>query len=108
MYRIEMPKSIFERIKARLPEIYPDIMFNLVVCDDALENLGFVNDAPCIVDFYINEERYDELLDDLLQFEVDAFNTVDGCYPDKNDSQYQDYLKYGWMWDWFFHARRIE
>lgn len=102
---INTDKMCYERIKALLPDIKPDIKITLVCCDDNLEKMGFCSSAPCIVCFDLSLDELEKLLDDLMQIEVDAFNTADGNDPPENDPYYQKYLKYGWLWDIMFYAK---
>lgn len=108
MFYIDTDKSHFEQIKLLLPDIKPDIKITLTNCDDNLEQLGFCSSAPCTVCFDLCWDEMEKLLDELMQIEVDAFNTDDGGYPPQDDPHYQKYLKYGWLWDVLFYAKELE
>ena len=99
MYQLEMKKVTYNNFKVGLKEFRPNIKFYLVSCDDALEQLGFCNSAPCVVNVDITQEERNTLIDDLLQLEIDLFSKYD--IPDKSDPLYIDYEKYSWMW-WLF------
>ena len=105
MFYIETDKNTYNRIQTLLPDIKPDIKITLMSCDDNLEKLGFCSSAPCVVCFDLSFDELNQLLDDLMQIEIDAFNTNNGEYPSQNDPYYQKYIKYGWLWDVLFHAK---
>jgi hypothetical protein len=41
--------------------------------------------------------EYDEMMDELMQIEIDAFNTPDGEPPESNNEAYKKYLDHGWI-----------
>lgn len=104
MFYLNIEKSCYKRIKNLLPEIKPDIKILLINCDDNLQKLGFCSDAPCTIGFDLCREEMNDLLDELMQIEVDAFNTIDGEEPSGNSCSYQRYIKYGWLWDVLYCA----
>ena len=106
MYKLEIVKKVYERVKERLEEFRPNIKIELIVCDIMLEKLGFCESAPCIVYVHLEENEMEILLDDLLSLEIDAFNGNDE--PEDDDPLYVLYKKYGWLYDVFVEAEWIE
>ncbi len=107
MIYLEMDKSSWEIINSRLPDIFPNVNFSLLVIDDNIKALGFWSSELCVVAFDIDETRFERMLLDLTDLETDAFNTADGKPPNKDDPDYQRYLKYGILWDILFNAKQI-
>lgn len=64
-----------------------------------LKELGVVETVPCKIGLNITKEQRDEMLDMVLQFEIDAFNTLDGKEPSENSVEYKNYCKYNWLLD---------
>lgn len=109
MYRLDLPLNTYRELKQRLSEIHPEIELTLVSCDYALAALGFVDEPPCIVHFDMTEEELDDLLDDLMEYEIDAFQVDNGTQSAwEKTPEYQAYVKYGWMWNVFYYAKTIE
>ena len=106
MVRLKVSKDEFDKINSLLPDICPNVPFSLKVQDDNLMKLGFCESAPCIVEFDMSTEEFNEMLDTLDDIEVDAFNTPHGSYPSRNSPAYQKYLKYGCLYDILFFAER--
>lgn len=96
MYKLEIDRNTYERLKAGLREFRPNIKIELVSCDIMLEKLGFCDVAPCIVYVHLYENEMEQLQLDLLQFEIDAFNNNDE--PEENDPLYILYKKYTWIY----------
>lgn len=100
---LELPQ--YQRLEKQLPDICPDVKFYLECSDENLVKFGFCDVAPCVVVFELDEDDFEKMLyDDLVQIEVDAFNTPDGKDPPEDDEYYQKYLKYGWMFDVLHNA----
>lgn len=96
IYKLEITKEEYLKLKERLFELNPNIKLELVSCDDNLEKLGFTNSAPCKVDLHINEEEHKRLMDELMSIEEDA------CVF--NDKENRDkFERYGWIWDVLFN-----
>ena len=108
MYKIEITKEVYENLKKDLAKFRPNIALILVECDEALERLGFCESAPCIVHIDLSEEEMEILLDDLIQLEVDAYNTETGAHPLPDDPFYLLYKGFGWMWGVFHDAEWID
>jgi len=104
VYIIEADRKTFGLAKEQLQELYPFAEISLISCDDALERLGFVDSAPCVFGLDVSREQLDTIFDDLIQMEIDAFNTEDGDYPESNDPYYLKYITYGWLYDLLFYA----
>lgn len=99
MIRLNLNFSQYSLLEKQLPDICPDVKFYLESSDETLVKLGLADVAPCIVVFELDENGFEEMLDDIAWIEICAFNTEDGKDPPENDEYYQKYLKYGWMFD---------
>ena len=108
MYKLELSKKEYELFKNTLAEFRPNIKIELIQCDEALERLGFCESAPCIIHVDLTKEDMETLIDELMQLEMDAFNTETGEDPLPNDPLYMLYKKFGWMWGYFYSAEWIE
>ena len=98
MMKLILDKIAYEKVEVLLPEICPNIDFELETIDENLEKLGLCKSAPCVVRFKLNES------DTLLDIEVDAFNVVNG----ENSIEYRKYLKYGCLYDIFYNAEKVK
>jgi hypothetical protein len=96
-YKTDM--ETYLRLKQCLSELYPEVEVTLLQSDPMLKQLGFVESVPCIIELNITEEQRNAIRDKVIQFEVDAFNTIDGTYPSENSEDYKNYCKYGWLFD---------
>ena len=108
MYKFQVTKIIYKQLEENLSRFRPNIQLILVECDEALERLGFCESAPCIVCVDLTEEELETLLDDLLQLEIDAYNTGTGNDPLPNDPSYLLYEQFGWMRGIFCDAEWID
>ncbi len=104
MLYLRTNKELYTQIATLLPDLRPDIKINLLSMDENLEKLGFCQSAPCEVSIELSAEEYEQLLDELMDMEVDAFATSDGSYPADDDPKYLLYCKYGWLWDVLYGA----
>ena len=107
MVQIKMNRDEYNKIQILLPDICPQIGFSLKVEDDNLVVLGLCDSAPCIVEFDMTDSEYEEMLDDLNELEIEAFNTPHGTYPSESSPAYQKYLKYGCLYDILSNAEII-
>ena len=92
IYKLEMTKEEYLKLKERLFELNPNIKLELVSCDDNLKRLGFANSVLCVVDLYISKEERKRLMDELMLIEEDA-----SVFNDKENRE--KYERYGWIWD---------
>lgn len=106
MYKLKIVRKVYERLKESLEEFRPNIKIELINCDIMLEKLGFCESAPCIVYVDLEEKEMGVLLDDLYQLEIDAFNG--NQEPEDDDPLYVLYKKFGWIYDVFIEAEKIE
>lgn len=95
-------------IEEHLHAVIPSIIMSHVVTDEKLKQLGFVDHAPCVFSLDMTRDDFEDMMDELMQLEVDAFNTPDGSMPPEDDPLYLKYLKYGWLWDMFYNATVTE
>ena len=107
MYKLELKLDVYRRLELCLSEIHPEIKLILVSCDYALAALGFADQPPCTVHVDMTEPERETLMDELMQYEIDAFNQPDTQILEKTPA-YQLYEKYGWMWDIFHSAKYID
>ena len=68
------------------------------------KKLGFVDCPPCCFSLDLSWGEFEDMMDELMQLEIDAFNTPNGEMPSENDFLYKKYEKYGWLWDMFYNA----
>lgn len=87
-----------------LSEVYPSIKIKHIATDQKLKELGFVDFSPCVFLMDTDWAGLELLMDELMQLEVDAFNTSDGKDPPADAPLYLRYLEYGWLWDVLFKA----
>lgn len=102
-----MNKDECDKVQTLLPDICPIADFSLKVEDGNLAKPGFADSAPCVGEFGLTINEFYELLDELNNIEIDAFNTPNGTYPLKSDPAYQKYLKYGCLYDILYNAEII-
>lgn len=95
--------NTYFNLKSGIADLMPDINVNLIVVDDILYKLGFTKVIPCTIDIQATNDQIKKLKDICYQFEIDAFNTLDGSYPPLTDPNYIKYEKYTWIADWFHH-----
>ena len=108
MVYLEIIKTEYECLKEYLAQYFPEVKIELLVCDDNLENLGFCKSAPCRVAVDVDNEMVDDIMEHLMDFEIDAFNTKDGKHPKDNNPHYILYRKYGWLWDLFYNSKVVD
>lgn len=94
-----MDKKTYIKLKECIAEIAPDIKVEFITEDVNLYNLGFVKNIPCSINIIASEKRIEELINICIQFEIDAFNTLDGEYPKESDEAYKKYIRYAWIYD---------
>lgn len=92
-----------ETIQERLSELHPEYKTEIANCDLNLELLGFCKSAPCDLFLDISDDDFLNLLDELMQIEVDAYN-IDEDEPDERSPQFQKYKRYSWIYDVIFDA----
>ena len=105
---LKMSREDFDKVEMLLPDLCPDVSFSLISQDDNLVALGFCDSAPCIVEFHLTADEFEELLLELDEIEVEAFNLPYNREPSENDSAYQKYLKYGSLYGILYNAEKIE
>ena len=99
MLKFHLDKNDYEKVAELLPELFPEIKIQLEMCDENLVNLGFCQFAPCIVTLNISQEKFKDIIDELIDIETDAFDTKYGNYPKDEDPIYQKFLKYGCLYN---------
>ena len=107
MVQINVSRDDFDKINALFPEIFPDVVFSLKVQDDALVKLGFCDSAPCVVEFDITAREFYDILEELIDLEINAYNTSNGREPAKENPAYQKYLKYGCLYEILYIAEKV-
>ena len=94
----------YKTINKKLHELFPSIKMTHIASDRTLVEMGFADYPPCIFTMDMTWDEYEDMMFDLMQIEVDAFNTPTGDMPEKDDPAYLKYLEYGWLWDMFYNA----
>ena len=92
----------FEEIEKSMAAVYPAVKPKHIVTDHTLKNLGFTEQAPCIISLDMTWEEYREMLLDLSDLETFAY--IDG-EPDPESESYKTYVEHGWLWSMFWCAK---
>lgn len=95
LYETDM--DIYEKLKKCLFELDPDIMVKLISSDSMLKKLGFVDKIPCVVEVCADDRKIQRIRDIALDYEILVCGKDE--YFDKNDVDYRNYLRYGWLYD---------
>lgn len=99
MLLVETKLGDFKTVQELMNDLFPHIKLELI-SDVSLPWL----ELPYSFTMSISYSELDDIMDDLMQLEIDAFNTEDGKLPSPNDPLYLKFEKYGWLWDLFFNA----
>lgn len=100
--------KVYEQLKNDLLEIYPQVKIELLHVDKALFDLKISSTIPCTINIDATEEQIEEIMDRVMKFETDAFNTPDGSLPSDDNPDYLLYKKYGWIWSFFYRYLEAE
>lgn len=101
MIEIEITKEQYMFLLEYFNEYQPDVSVNLIVCDDNLEKFGFCKSAPCIVSLDLDCNRINEILEELDEFEMEAY--YDHPYP-KDNFYVKRYERFGWIYSYLINA----
>lgn len=71
---IDIDKKYAEECKQLLFELRPNVKVNILDGDVNLYKLGFIDYYPCVLEIYMSEEEIDDLMDEILDMEINAFN----------------------------------
>ena len=104
---LKMNLDDYNKVEKLLPDLRPDVAFFLKEVDHNLAKLCLCESAPCVVNFNLNEDEFQELLFTLDDIETEAFNTPNHREPSESDPAYQKYLKYGCLYGILFNAEKI-
>ena len=88
-----------------LPEIVPDLKFTLMIKDDNLQELGFVKSAPCTVNFDIDAEGFEKILDMLMDIETAAYNLSE---EEEDSTEFKKYQRYKNLWGILYNAKQLQ
>ena len=88
----------YQALKDGIKELIPEIEVKLLKEDINLFNLGFRSYIPCDIEIIATYEQIDELMDKIIQFEVDAYDTPNGREPKETDENYIKYQRYSWIY----------
>lgn len=94
----EESKETYQSLKDGIKELMPEIEVKLLKEDINLFNLGFRSYIPCDIEIIATDDQIDELMDMIIQFEVDAYDTPNGKEPKETDKNYIKYKKYNWIY----------
>ena len=90
-------KETYQYLKDYIKELIPEIEVKLLKEDINLFNLGFSSHIPCDIEIIATDDQIDELMDMIIQFEVDAYDTPNG-EPKETDESYIKYKRYSWIY----------
>ncbi|MDD2371639.1 MAG: hypothetical protein PHQ32_06540 [Firmicutes bacterium] len=93
----------YQKLKDQIKELKPEIEVNLLEKDTNLFKLGFSDYTPCDIDIKATKEQLDDLLDMILMFEIDAYDTSDDDEPTEIDESYINYQRYGWIYNFLYY-----
>lgn len=100
MLFVETKISDFETVHKLMNELFPQVDLELI-SNTSLPGI----ELPYSFTMSISFSELEDIMDNLMQLEIDAFNTVDGEMPSSDDPFYQKYVKYGWLWNLFYNAK---
>lgn len=104
---VNMNMDDYRKMEKSLPDIFPEVSFFIKEADQNLVKLGLCESAPCVVMFNLDNNEFEDMLDELNEIEIDAFNTNYGEYPKQDNPAYQKYLKYGCLYEILYNAEQI-
>ena len=104
MLYIETNIASYETIRRSLDAVYPEAKTEHITTDYALKALMLIDYPPCIFSLDMTWDEYDRMMDELMQIEIDAFNTDNLEISFENNECYLKYLEHGWLWDLFYNA----
>lgn len=93
----EESKETYQYLKDYIKELMPEIEVNSLKEDINLFNLGFRSYIPCEIEIIATDDQIDELMEMIIQFEVDAYDTQNG-EPKETDENYIKYQRYSWIY----------
>ena len=79
----DIPKEVAVDLIERTKELRPDMDIRIVMEDTALQQLGFADQAPCIVEVISTPWEIDRLVEEVDEMEVDAF--IDEDAPNQKE-----------------------
>ena len=82
----DIPKSQAIKLQDAIKELRPAMQVSVVAEDTALYQLGLVTEVPVTIEIIAAEAEVDELVDEVDQMEVDAFNYTDEMKPSNRDA----------------------
>ena len=104
MISIVISDEEYMELHRLLPEIVPDLKFTLMIKDDNLQELGFVKSAPCTVNFDIDAEGFEKILDMLMDIETSAYNLSE---EEEDSTEFKKYQRYKNLWGILYNAKRL-
>lgn len=109
MFYVEQPEVGYEYLEAKIHDICPWVKMRKIPYpfDKSLIEKGLSIDNAFIVEFDMNAEEYEEMMDKYMWLEVMAYNTGED-WPDENSEEFKRYEEYGWLWDYFYNVNKIE
>lgn len=73
----DIPKDDAEKLIAAIADLRPDMSVRIIAEDDALCQLGLVQYMPCSAEVDAADEEIEELVEEVYQMEIDAWNFDD-------------------------------
>lgn len=95
----DIPLEYANNMISALADLRPDMITRIVSIDHALFQLGLVSYVPCTLEIEASEDKIRELVDEVYQMEIDAYNydNQDLKNPErakqqkKNEDRYERY-----------------
>lgn len=100
MILVETKISDFNTVRKLMNDLFPQIKLELI-SDISLPWI----ELPYAFTMSVSLFELDAVMEDLMQLEIDAYNTEDDKMPPSSDPLYKKYIKYGWLWDLFYDAK---
>lgn len=107
----DVPKVNAVKLIDAIRELNPKIKANITVEDKALYDLGFSEDILCIVEIIATKKEINDLLEEVYDMEIAAYNYTDEMLKDpyyiKQQKELEkQYMKYGIIEDYLYFYRR--
>lgn len=102
MLVVEITGDAFEQVQECLQELFPDVTVELISKEISLPN-GL--EIPCAFSLNVSWQKLEDMMQTLMQYEIDAFNTDARELPAADDPYFLQYKRYGWLWDLFYNAK---
>lgn len=89
----DIPKDMAEQLIKAITDLRPDMKAEIIVEDFNLYKLGFTTYIPCTVSVDATDDEILDLLDEVEQMEIDAWNFSDSELKDPEIAKEQRELE---------------